>query len=524
LSATSDPVPTAGGENTPVIVAGALLVIAWAVNLAGVLPDVAAIVASLAIVIAALVFGMRVGWLEKKLSSRIVKLGVPVVLAMVSQTAVNIVDTIFVGLLPDDVALPGVAAVGLTLPVFWLVGGFLSAIAVGTQAITARREGQRDDEAAGRTLMSAAGMALVLGLIFSIIGYYVLPSFLPLLNPNSKVMDQAIPFARIRYIGISSMVITAALKAFFDGTGRTHVHMVAAIVMNIINIILCYGLILGGFGMPRLEVLGAAWASTISSAVGTVVMIAWTFRPELVKRYQLFRRGSFSWGTASQIVRLSLPSGAATIIGMSGFLVFHAAVGHLDAHEPSGLPVNAAATTVIQQIVMVIFLISFAFGTATATLVSQSLGANDPNLAAHYAWESVKLGTLLMAAISSLIFIFPEEMLAVFIKSRHLGETGKALAIGVGVTPLRLIAGASTLIAAAVVFTQSLYGAGNTKFVMTVEGILHITCLMPLSWLLGVFLDGKLVGVWSAAALYVVLLATIMGWKFAEGSWKNIRL
>src|SRR5688572_12066837 len=96
------------------------------------------------------------------------------------------------------------------------------------------------------------------------------------------------------------------------------------------------------------------------------------------------------------------------------------------------------------------------------------------------------------------------------------------LAINAAVTSLRVIVGASTLIAAAVVFTQLLYGAGNTKFVMMVEGILHVLCLVPFSWLFGVVFGGGLIGIWTAVALYVVLLAAIMGWKFVEGSWKHI--
>ena len=62
-------------------------------------------------------------------------------------------------------------------------------------------------------------------------------------------------------------------------------------------------LVFGELGMPRLEVAGAAWASTISSLIGTLVMIAWTFRPSLMKRYALYRRGTFSWATMSAIVR-----------------------------------------------------------------------------------------------------------------------------------------------------------------------------------------------------------------------------
>ncbi|MFO0727730.1 MAG: MATE family efflux transporter [Myxococcota bacterium] len=512
-------------EGAPMIaLAMAAIGLVWFLNAIQVLEDAPALAFSLGLAVVGVGMGFRQQWLDVPVAGKVVRLGVPVIFAMLSQTAVNVVDTAFVGRLPAAVALPGVAAIGISLPIFWLVGGFLSAIGIGTQALTARRHGEGDDEAAGRVLMSSGALAAVLGISFSILGYLVLPLALPFFNSDPTVVEQGLPFARIRYIGISSMVITTAFKAFFDGTGRTHVHLVAAIVMNVINILLCYGLIFGELGMPRLEVAGAAWASTISSAIGTLVMVGWSFLPSLRSRYRLYTPGSFSPAVASSILRISLPSGGATVIGMLGFLMFHKAVAAVDHADGSGLPLNASATAVIQQIVMLVFLLSFAFATATATLVSQSLGAKKTELAASYAWQSAKLGTLVMAAVASVLFMFPDVALEAFIKSDALGEQGKQLAIAAGVGPLRLIAVASVAITAAVVFTQSLYGAGNTKFVMVVEGVLHLFCLVPLAWLLGVYFRGGLLGVWSAAGLYVVLLATIMGAKFAEGRWKSIRL
>ena len=42
--------------------------------------------------------------LDLKVVRRIVILGAPVIFAMLTQTAINIVDTIFVGLLPKEIA------------------------------------------------------------------------------------------------------------------------------------------------------------------------------------------------------------------------------------------------------------------------------------------------------------------------------------------------------------------------------------------------------------------------------------
>jgi MATE family multidrug resistance protein len=74
------------------------------------------------------------------------------------------------------------------------------------------------------------------------------------------------------------------------------------------------------------------------------------------------------------------------------------------------------------------------------------------------------------------------------------------------------------------ILTQALFGAGNTRFVMIVELVLHFSCLVPLAWLLGIKLEYGLVGIWSAAVIYVVALTAIMVWKFARGDWKAIRI
>ena len=76
----------------------------------------------------------------------------------------------------------------------------------------------------------------------------------------------------------------------------------------------------------------------------------------------------------------------------------------------------------------------------------------------------------------------------------------------------------------ALVLTQALFGAGNTKFVMFVEFGLHFGCLVPLAWFFGIFLGWGVFGVWMGAFAYIVLLCSIMGWKFAEGRWKEIQI
>ena len=96
--------------------------------------------------------------------------------------------------------------------------------------------------------------------------------------------------------------------------------------------------------------------------------------------------------------------------------------------------------------------------------------------------------------------------------------------IAVGTGPMKIVSAMGWVIAIGMILTQALFGAGNTRFVMIAELCLHFCCLVPLAWLFGIKLQWGLVGIWSAALTYVVLLTTAMVLKFRSGDWKGIKI
>ncbi len=474
--------------------------------------------------------------LDITLSKRITALAGPVILAMLAQTAINLLDTAMVGRLPGSTGIDGVAGIGLSLPLFWAVGGFLAAIAIGTQAITARRAGEDEPLLAGRALTNSLTIACVCSVPVAICGFLFIPDVFGLFSPNPNVVRLGSTYCSIRMLGVFSMVTTMSYKSFFDGIGKTHVHMVVSIVMNVLNAGLNVVLIFGLLGFPRLEVEGAAIASLISTYVGLAVMIFWTIKPNYLRKYRYYRLRNLNSRVSWEIIRLSVPSGVATIFVMSGFQFFLWVMGNLDPgpgylgaleFTPLVGPVAAgievlqpdlatSASWVIISFLMLVFMTSMAFGTATATLVSQSLGARNPALAERYGWESVKIGIYVMSVVGIAVIIWPDIFLGIF--------TDKNEVIAVAVPSMRLMGAVCALISAGMILVQALFGAGNTKFVMIAEMILHMGCLIPLSYLLGVVLELGMLGTWLSAALYALLLSSVMAWKFYEGKWKQIKI
>src|SRR5208283_6095399 len=104
----------------------------------------------------------------------ILRLALPTVLAMLSQSVVNEIDVVFFSHLPCPESSNGQAALLPSLIVVWLFGGSLSAISVGTQALVARRYAEGDRKAAGAVLANAAFFCVVAGVLLSVVGLLAL--------------------------------------------------------------------------------------------------------------------------------------------------------------------------------------------------------------------------------------------------------------------------------------------------------------------------------------------------------------
>ncbi len=467
--------------------------------------------------------------LEPVLVGRILHLGWPVIIGMATQSAINTVDLLFVGRLPDHLAVPGTAAIFSSIILLWAFGGFLSAISVGTQAICARRFSEGHFNKAGQVLTNSILVSIVASLVVTVVALASLDYMIELLSPSESVRALATSYSKIRLIGLLSMAAMASYKSFYDGIGRVRVHMMVALFMNVINAALSYLLIfgfsIGPWVVQPYNIEGAAYGAMVSSYCGLVVMVLWSLRKKDRTLFQIYSLKNINWGVATAVAKLSFWSGVATVILMAGVGLFNRIVGMIDMEQ--GLDaVNTSAASIIIHVMMLVFMTCLAFGTATATLVAQSIGAKLPRLAERYTWQSVRLSVYIMTAFGLIAVIFPTQVMHIFLHSGP-GETDvlKDAVVTTALPSLRLAAGLLSPIAAAgLVLTQALYGAGQTRFVMVIEFILHFGVLVPLAWFLAIFLDMGLLGCWIAGLIYAGSLLLATGIKFWMGSWKKLVL
>lgn len=489
-------------------------------------------------------------------------LAAPVMIAMLTQTLINVVDTIFIGHLDPSHSIPGQAALGLSLPILWCIGGSLSALGVGTQVMTARRYGASQLPQAGTILFNSLLIALLLSGIFTLAGWHIVPIAFKFLTSNQAVIDLGTPYTQARVLGVLSMVATASYKGFFDGVGSTRVHMYACLVMNALNIPLNFIFIYGFGPIPAYLVTGAGIAGLISTYIGLGFMIFWSFRQKHLSQFRYYTPRNLQPRVMWNIFKLSVPSMITQIFVMSGVLMFLKIIDMLDERVAQNLmqstryygtefaqqitnlqaalitspnvngriftddwayavlhsrqPLFMTAAKLIIDLLSISFVTSIAFGQATATLVSQAMGKKDFTLAENYGWESVKIGMYLFGIVGLIIIAFPHTFLNILSNDPIVIETA--------VPGLRLMASSFMFIAMSLILVQALFGAGDTRFVMYVELVLHAVCLAPLAFLLSFVFDVGYMGVWISAMVYLTALACIMAWKFWSGEWKTIEV
>lgn len=453
----------------------------------------------------------------------ILKLAMPTVVAMLSQSAVNEIDVFFFSKLPHPEDSNAQAALLPSLLLVWLFGGSLSAISVGTQALTARRYAERKYEEAGAVLANAAFFCVVAGFVFMVVGALTMDRLLGLILKVPQAHEIANSYSQWRLLGIISMSGTMALKAFFDGIGKTWVHLVSAVTMNIANVTLCWLCIFGRpeIGIPRMGAPGAGFAAFVATWFGLGIMIFYAGRER--GRFDFLRWSRLSKALTWDILKLSIPAGLATVVMMGGFALFAQVAGKLDEIEALKNPeaaleaVNGAATTDIVAILKLTFTACLAFGTATATLVAQSLAAKRPADADRFGWASVRLGLVLFGVIGLLEGVLFTPQIVHFIS--HSPSVQHAALV-----PMRMMGIITPIVAVAMILSEALFGAGNTKFVAVAQLCLVFGLLVPTAWLLGIKLDGGLNGMWAAAAMYITGAAIVMTLKFRGGTWKKIVL
>jgi multidrug resistance protein, MATE family len=444
---------------------------------------------------------------DRALTQGVLKVSAPAVAGLSSQMVVSVVDTAMVGRLENTAIV--LAAMGLGVLATWAITSAFSSLATGTHVLVARRSGAHDREGAGNVLNNSLLLSLLLGLLFGFPGFYFSHGILSFLSSDPAVANAGTGYMQWRFVGLLFFLFVVSYRGFFNGIGHTHVFMYSAIVINISNIILNYVFIFGAFGIPGMGLTGAGCSSAISNVIGCLFFFSATLLPGYRIPYRYFKRIRIDRQVLGRIVRISTPVSFQNILILLGFLVFVSITGRIGTSE------QAASQVVITALFMS-FLPCFGFGIGAQTLVGQSLGDAQYQLAKRYGFEAARLATYFTLSLGALFILLPDYVLLLITTNPEVSRVAR---------PILQIAGAAQIFyAGGIVLAHALQAAGATVYVMVVEVLTHWIIFLPTCYLLGVVFGGGIIGAWLALPVYIVSYTGLVYLKFARGNWLSMKL
>lgn len=442
--------------------------------------------------------------LHRESSRRVLAIATPVVLGSLSFTLLSVVDTAMLGRLgATPLAASGVAGV-LTFAVLYALGG----MSVGVQALVARRYGEGDPTKCGEVLRSGLVISALFGIPLAVGAPWIAKFAAPLLSPDPDVARLGAVYLHHRLYGSAFSFLSWVFAAFFAGIGRTSHQLVNSILVTAVNVVLDYLLIFGRGGLPALGIAGAAIATNVALGVGVAYYVVVTLVPAYRTAYAPYRGGSAArW--IPRLFRLSLPVHAQRALSHGSWFAFFLIASRIGTLE-------LAATNVIRSIYSLSIMVAIGMGTASAALVGQNLGARRPDDAERLGWEAVKLAAYVMAAIGILFLVMPQWIFRIY--------TSDPAVIAVGRTPLFYLGLVQGLAGIALVLSQTIQGAGNTRFTLVVELVVCLGIYLPIAFFLGLRTSLGLVGAWTAEYVYWFVLSVILLAKFRSGTWKTVHI
>ena len=204
----------------------------------------------------------------------------PVILGQLAIVGMNLVDTILAGRISSQVLAEvaiGSAVWGTAL--LWIIGTMMAV----SPAVSSLRGKMREDQ-----LADTLTQALYLGLLV-VIMVLILAPLAPQLMRAMKVEPTLIPGATAFLKGIlwgaPALTWYICLQKFCEGMGRTKPGLYFSVAGLLLLIPLCYALLNGHFGLPRLLAQGAGLATAIVMWVNAIVITIYV-------RYQFKSQGA----------------------------------------------------------------------------------------------------------------------------------------------------------------------------------------------------------------------------------------
>ena len=290
---------------------------------------------------------------------------------------INITDAVFLGHV-GEVELGASAIAGIYyLAVYMLGFGF----SIGLQVMIARRNGELNYKATGKTFFQGLFFLSGLAVLLCLLIHAVSPYLLKRLISSPEIYQAVVRYLDWRSFGLLFSFPFLAIRSFFVGITHTKALSWSAVTAVAINIPLNYFLIF----TLELGISGAAIAPSLAEMGSLIVLCLYTKAKIDKEKYGL--KPVYDGQVLIKVLNLSVWSMLHAFISVAPWFLFFVAIEHLGHTE-------LAISNITRSVSTLFFVVVNSFASTTGSLVSNLIGAGRGKELFPLCRKVLKLGYL----------------------------------------------------------------------------------------------------------------------------------
>jgi len=430
-------------------------------------------------------------------------LSLPIILSNTLYTSHQLVNTFWVGRLGAD----AVAAVSVSFPVLFLLMSLGGGLSIAGSILIAQYAGARDQAMVNHVSAQTLLMVIAISTCFSIIGYLTVEPILRLMGIGADIFAEAASYMRVSFMGIVFMFCFFMFQSILRGVGEAKLPLYVVAFSVALNLLLDPLLIFGWGPIPRLGVVGAAYATLFTQGISAFV----GFKILAGSRYGVRVRAQDlapDWPLMKRVFFLGLPASieqSMQALGITVMTVIVAGFGTL----------AIAAYGIGFRVLTFVIIPALGISMATATLVGQNIGAGNVRRAKEVARLSTRWAFLVLTTAGVVCFAAAGPIVRFFVPADESLIASGALVV-------RFMAICFGFIGLQQSLMGAFRGAGDT-FMPMILAIVGVWVLqIPTAYLLSRHTSLGVVGLWYAFPISAVGTAALTLLRFRTHTWRRL--
>jgi putative MATE family efflux protein len=431
----------------------------------------------------------------------IIKLAVPMIIAMFIQTLYNFVDALWVSGFGADlftsIQIPttgksALAAVGFVLPVYMILIAVSTGIGLGAGSAISRKIGANDKKSADNVAIHAIILSIIIAIIFTIILYYS-SNIIYVWMGAGESWELAVIYSKIVFAGSIIVFFTNIAYSILRAEGDAKRTMYAIIIGAIANIVLD-PIFIYSF---RLGIAGAAYATVLSLILTSIILMYWMFFKKDTYIKFKFRDFKFKKEIIKDIFDVGLPASFQQLSMSITMILINYIIVNVAYAGDNGVAVYSTGWRVVQMAILPML----GLATAIVSVTGFTYGSREYKKLNSAFIYSIKFGLVIEVIIAILTFL-----LAPFITSIFTTGEGSAAIISDLVTFLQIVCLFYPGTAIGIASSSLFQGIGKGLYSLITTLFRTVTLTPVLAIVFCCLFNTGLVGIWWA-----IVVANLVG-------------